>query len=153
VRLGEWPQPEDDDWDVGVSSVLSLPSYEDAELYGHAFPPMPDDRPLISYDRIPTREVELRRGSAAEAADGTALGHVTNLGATTKVRPDRRNRRPYPPPPSSCWTPAHRYTSRVSLAVRYRRRIGCRADLIESGRCSLGTKAVVRGGSYAEIAQ
>jgi hypothetical protein len=59
--------------------VLSLPSYESAELYGTAYPPMPDDRLLISYDRIPAHEVELRRGSAVEAADGTALGRVDSL--------------------------------------------------------------------------
>ena len=86
LRLGEWPPLEDDDWDVGVSSVLSAPLYEDPEYQRGAYPPLPDDRLLIAYDRIPAHEVELRGGSAVEAADGTALGHVDSFLADDQGR-------------------------------------------------------------------
>jgi hypothetical protein len=42
-------------------------------------PPRAAQRLLIAYDRIPAHEIEIRRGSAVEAADGTALGHVDSL--------------------------------------------------------------------------
>jgi sporulation protein YlmC with PRC-barrel domain len=79
LRLGEWPALEDQDWDVGVSTVLSVPDYDNPGYERVAYPPPPDDRLLIAYDRIPPHEVEIRRGSAVEAADGTDIGHVDSF--------------------------------------------------------------------------
>jgi sporulation protein YlmC with PRC-barrel domain len=79
LRLGEWPELQDHHWDVGTSSVLSLPSYYNADLGGPAYPPLADDRLLMTYDRIPAHEIELRRGSSVEAADGTVVGLVDSV--------------------------------------------------------------------------
>jgi sporulation protein YlmC with PRC-barrel domain len=79
LRLGEWPPLDDEDWDIGVSSVLSAPLYESPGYQQVAYPPLPDDRLLIAYDRIPAHEAEIRRGSPVEAADGTTLGHVDSF--------------------------------------------------------------------------
>ncbi|MGH9290649.1 MAG: PRC-barrel domain-containing protein [Acidimicrobiales bacterium] len=79
LRLGEWPPLEDEHWDVGVSSVLSAPLYDSPGYERGAYPPLPDDRLLIAYDRIPAHEVEIRRGSAVEAANGAVLGHVDSF--------------------------------------------------------------------------
>jgi hypothetical protein len=80
VRLGEWPTLDEDDWDVGVSTILSAPFYDadGFELVTTAAP-QDDDRLLMAYDRIPAHEVEMRRGSAVEAADGGPLGHVDSF--------------------------------------------------------------------------
>ena len=65
------PVPLDDsDWDVGVQEVFALPYYPTYDLE-----PAPVDSGVI-YDRIPKHEVEIRRASAVESADGHHLGHV-----------------------------------------------------------------------------
>jgi hypothetical protein len=80
VRIGEWPTLAEDDWQVGVSSVLSAPFLDgDGFELTTTAAPAADDRLLMAYDRIPAHEVEVRRGSAVEAADGTFLGHVDSF--------------------------------------------------------------------------
>jgi hypothetical protein len=80
VRIGEWPTLDEDDWQVGVSSVLSAPFLDgDGFELTTTAAPAADDRLLMAYDRIPAHEVEVRRGSAVEAADGTFLGHVDSF--------------------------------------------------------------------------
>ncbi len=80
VRIGEWPTLDEDDWEVGVSSVLSAPFLDgDGFELTTTAAPVADDRMLMAYDRIPAHEVEMRRGSAVEAADGTFLGHVDSF--------------------------------------------------------------------------
>jgi hypothetical protein len=80
VRIGEWPTLDEDDWEVGVSSVLSAPFFDgDGFELTTTAAPAADDRLLMAYDRIPAHEVEMRRGSAVEAADGTLLGHVDSF--------------------------------------------------------------------------
>jgi sporulation protein YlmC with PRC-barrel domain len=61
---------EDPDWDVGIQEVFALPYYTAYD---------PDPIPLdyaVNYDRIPKHEVEIRRASAVESADGHHLGNV-----------------------------------------------------------------------------
>ena len=70
LRLGE-AAVDDPQWDVGVSQVLAMPYYEAGYSPGNYL----EDTGMI-YDRIPKGEVEIRRASAVESADGHHLGHV-----------------------------------------------------------------------------
>jgi sporulation protein YlmC with PRC-barrel domain len=80
VRLGEWPTLDEDDWEIGVSTILSAPFFDgDGFELTTTAAPAADDRMLMAYDRIPAHEVEMQRGSAVEAADGTFLGHVDSF--------------------------------------------------------------------------
>ena len=69
LRLDGFPV-EDPDWDVGVEEVLALPYYSSYDLE-----PTPVDY-AARYDRVPKGEVEIRRASAVESADGHHLGDV-----------------------------------------------------------------------------
>ncbi len=69
LRLDGFPV-DDPDWDVGVEEVLALPYYP---AYG--LEPTPVDY-AVSYDRVPKGEVEIRRASEVDSADGHRLGHV-----------------------------------------------------------------------------
>jgi hypothetical protein len=67
-RLDEFPV-EDPDWDVGIQDVLALP------YYTYDLEPAPVALAL-GYDRIPKNEIEIRRASNVESADGHHLGYV-----------------------------------------------------------------------------
>ncbi len=69
LRLDGFPV-DDPDWDVGIEEVMALPHYTEYDLE-----PQPDDY-AVTYDRIPKREVEIRRASAVDSAGGHRLGHV-----------------------------------------------------------------------------
>ena len=69
LRLDGFPV-DDPDWDVGIEEVLALPYYPSYDL--QATPPDFAAR----YDRVPKGEVEIRRASAVESADGHHLGDV-----------------------------------------------------------------------------
>src|SRR4051812_42112543 len=64
----------DPDWDVGTEDVLALPVYQELDGMGSAIDP--DPHVVVSYDRIPKNEVEIRRSSAVFSTDGHHLGHV-----------------------------------------------------------------------------
>jgi len=74
VRLGEVPV-EDPDWDVGIEDPLVLPSGTEMGPFGAGTVDI-DPHVMISYDRIPMGEVEIRRASSVTSADGHYLGHV-----------------------------------------------------------------------------
>ncbi len=69
VRLVGFPV-DDPDRDVGIEKVLALPysTAYDLEL-------APVDY-AVTYDLLPKREVEIRRASDVDSADGHRLGHV-----------------------------------------------------------------------------
>lgn len=69
LRLDGFPV-DDPDWDVGIEEVLSLPYYSSYDL-----DPAPVDY-AARYDRVPKGEVEIRRASSVESADGRYLGDV-----------------------------------------------------------------------------
>jgi sporulation protein YlmC with PRC-barrel domain len=69
LRLGEFPV-DDPDWDVGVEEVLALPYYPSAELEPSRL------QFAVAYDRVPKGEIEIRRASAVDSADGHRLGAV-----------------------------------------------------------------------------
>lgn len=69
LRLDGFPV-DDPDWDIGVEEVLALPYYP---AYG--LEPTPVDY-AVSFDRVPKGEVEIRRASEVDSADGHRLGHV-----------------------------------------------------------------------------
>src|SRR3954447_26831068 len=73
VRAGE-RIVADPDWDVGTEDVLALPLYQELDGMGTAIDP--DPHVVVSYDRIPKNEVEIRRSSAVISTDGHHLGHV-----------------------------------------------------------------------------
>ena len=73
VRAGELVVT-DPDWDVGAQDVLALPIYQELNGMGAAIDP--DPHVMVSYDRIPKHEVEIRRSSAVISTDGHQLGHV-----------------------------------------------------------------------------
>ena len=72
VRAGELVVT-DPDWDIGAQDVLALPVYQELEGMTAIDP---DPHVMVSYDRIPKHEVEIRRSSAVISADGHRLGHV-----------------------------------------------------------------------------
>ena len=74
VRLGEVPV-EDPDWDVGIDEPLVLPSPTGMGDFGTGGVDF-DPHVMLSYDRIPMGEVEIRRASSVTSADGHHLGHV-----------------------------------------------------------------------------
>jgi uncharacterized protein YrrD len=69
LRLDGFPV-DDPDWDIGIEEVLALPYYPSYDLQ-----PTPPDY-AARYDRVPKGEVEIRRTSAVESADGHQLGDV-----------------------------------------------------------------------------
>jgi sporulation protein YlmC with PRC-barrel domain len=69
LRLDGFPV-DDPEWDVGVEEVLALPYYPWYDLE-----PAPIDY-VSTYDRVPKGEVEIRRASAVDSADGQHLGDV-----------------------------------------------------------------------------
>jgi sporulation protein YlmC with PRC-barrel domain len=73
VRAGELIVA-DPDWDIGTQDVLALPLYQELDGMGTAIDP--DPHLMVSYDRIPKHEVEIRRSSAVISTDGHHLGHV-----------------------------------------------------------------------------
>ena len=69
LRLDGFPV-DDPDWDVGVEEVLAFPYYPSYDLA-----PAPVDY-AARYDRVPKGEVEIRRASAVQSADGQHVGDV-----------------------------------------------------------------------------
>ena len=74
LRLGEVPV-EDPDWDVGIEDPLALPPPTGMGTFGAGGVDI-DPHVMLSYDRIPMGEVEIRRASSVTSADGHHLGHV-----------------------------------------------------------------------------
>jgi sporulation protein YlmC with PRC-barrel domain len=74
LRLGEVPV-EDPDWQVGVEEPLVLPSPTGMDAFPAGGVDI-DPHMMVSYDRIPMGEVEIRRASGVTSADGHDLGHV-----------------------------------------------------------------------------
>jgi sporulation protein YlmC with PRC-barrel domain len=74
LRLGEVPV-EDPDWDVGIEQPLAIPPSTGMDTLGVA-PIDFDSHVVLSYDRVPMGEVEIRRASSVSSADGHHLGHV-----------------------------------------------------------------------------
>ena len=70
LRVGAFPA-DDPDWDVGIQEVFALPYFpmDDVATVGPA-------DVVSTYDRIPRNEVEIRRASPVDSADGRRLGHV-----------------------------------------------------------------------------
>ncbi len=76
VRLGEVPV-EDPDWDVGIEQPLALPPSTGMGAFGVGAGAVDvDPHVMLSYDRIPMGEVEIRRASSVTSADDHHLGHV-----------------------------------------------------------------------------
>jgi sporulation protein YlmC with PRC-barrel domain len=75
LRTGELPT-DDPDWDVGIEDVLAMPYYTapDVGVY-----PALDEPYVMTYDRVPKGEVEIRRASAVVSADDEQLGEVEAL--------------------------------------------------------------------------
>jgi sporulation protein YlmC with PRC-barrel domain len=74
LRLGEVPV-EDPDWDVGIEEPLALPPPTGMGAFDTGSMDI-DPHVMLSYDRIPMGEVEIRRASSVTSADGHHLGHV-----------------------------------------------------------------------------
>jgi sporulation protein YlmC with PRC-barrel domain len=75
VRTGTLPR-DDPDWDVGVEDVLAMPysTSPDIGVYASLEEPY-----MLTYDRIPRGEAEIRRASAVVSADDQHLGTVEAL--------------------------------------------------------------------------
>jgi sporulation protein YlmC with PRC-barrel domain len=72
LRLGEQPV-EDPDWEIGVTTVLAMPTYGSAGLDAD----MPfDDHVELAYDRVPRGTVELAHDACVVDADGRRVGRV-----------------------------------------------------------------------------
>ena len=86
LPLDELPEGSQE-WDVGVEDVMVVPNYEAAELGVYAVEADPSVG--VAYDRVPKGEVEIRRTSGVQSADGHHLGDVVAFlvdgGAITDV--------------------------------------------------------------------
>src|SRR4051812_42996432 len=74
LRLGEVPV-EDPNWEVGIEDPLVLPPATGMSPFGGATMDI-DPHVMVSYDRIPLGEVEIRRASSVTSSDRHHLGHV-----------------------------------------------------------------------------
>ncbi len=75
LRTGELPT-DDPDWDVGIEDVLAMPYYTTPDMGVY---PTLDEPYVMTYDRVPKGEVEIRRASAVVSADDEQLGEVEAL--------------------------------------------------------------------------
>ena len=75
VRTGELPH-DDPDWDVGIEDVLAMPYYTTPDVGVY---PAFDEPYMMTYDRVPKGEAEIRRASAVVSADDEHLGTVEAL--------------------------------------------------------------------------
>jgi sporulation protein YlmC with PRC-barrel domain len=75
LRIGELPR-DDPDWDVGVEDVLAMPYYTTPDMGMY---PSADEPYIMTYDRVPKGEAEIRRASAVVSADDHQLGTVEAL--------------------------------------------------------------------------
>jgi sporulation protein YlmC with PRC-barrel domain len=73
---GELPEA-DSDWDVGIEDVFAMPT-SGADQFGDYVGELSSDVGM-TYDRVPKGEVELRRASGIETADGHHVGHIEGL--------------------------------------------------------------------------
>ena len=64
-------------WDVGVEDMQAMPQYS-AGFIGEVGPDLAEDV-LITYDRVPKGEVELRHASAVYSADEHHMGSVEGV--------------------------------------------------------------------------
>jgi sporulation protein YlmC with PRC-barrel domain len=81
VRLGERPT-RDGDSDVGIEDEFALPPAEllGAGAMGIGMEPIDvDPHVTVSFDRVPTGTVEIRRDSAVTSSDGHQVGHVVGF--------------------------------------------------------------------------
>lgn len=73
LRLGE-RLPDDPDWDVGIETVLTI---DQSTGYGGFDGAIGYDQSYgVTYHRVPSGEVEIRRHSQVTSADDEHLGHV-----------------------------------------------------------------------------
>jgi sporulation protein YlmC with PRC-barrel domain len=75
LRIDELPR-DDPDWDVGVEDVLAMPYYTTPDM---AMYPSADEPYIMTYDRVPKGESEIRRASVVVSADDHQLGTVEAL--------------------------------------------------------------------------
>jgi sporulation protein YlmC with PRC-barrel domain len=76
VRLGEQRKKEPG-WDVGVEDVQTFPSYQPAAFGDYGGDLSPDV--VVTFDRVPKGEIELRHASAVYSADRHHVGQVAGL--------------------------------------------------------------------------
>jgi sporulation protein YlmC with PRC-barrel domain len=77
LRRGEMP-PQDPDWEVGIENAYALPYFTAGDGFGAA-PADGDPHVVVSYDRVPKGDVEIRRASRVTSSDGHVVGHVDGL--------------------------------------------------------------------------
>ena len=77
LRSGETADQAEGDWDVGVEDVQALTQYS-ASFIGEVGPDLAQDA-LITYDRVPKGEVELRHASAVYSADEHHMGSIDGV--------------------------------------------------------------------------
>jgi sporulation protein YlmC with PRC-barrel domain len=75
LRTGELPR-DDPDWDIGVEDVLAMPYYTSPDIGVY---PSLEESYMLTYDRVPKGEAEIRRSSAVVSADDQHLGTVEAL--------------------------------------------------------------------------
>jgi sporulation protein YlmC with PRC-barrel domain len=75
LRTGQLPR-DDPEWDIGVEDVLAMPYYTSPDVGVY---PALEEPYMLTYDRVPKGEAEIRRSSAVVSADGHDLGTVEAL--------------------------------------------------------------------------
>ena len=79
LQVGEPPseaQPDDPDWDVGVRDVSWMPQSDTGAMIDY---PESEPEMMMTYDRVPKGEVEIRRSTPVATADGDDAGRLVGL--------------------------------------------------------------------------
>jgi sporulation protein YlmC with PRC-barrel domain len=77
LRRSDEAADQDEGWDIGVEDMQPMTQYS-AGIIGEVGPDLTQDV-LITYDRVPKGEVELRHASAVYSADEHHLGSVDGV--------------------------------------------------------------------------
>ena len=84
LRLGEVPA-EDPDWDVGIEEPLGLPPSPGMDAFGVGGVDI-DPHVMLTYDRVPMGEVEIRRASSVTWRTGITSAMSTGSSSTASSR-------------------------------------------------------------------
>ena len=77
VRMGEVPSLDGDADQVGIEDVVTVPTpqYGSFEMYPAGY----DTHVVVTYDRVPKGDVEVRKDSDIWSADGERIGHLDGV--------------------------------------------------------------------------
>lgn len=79
LEVGESPseaQPDDPNWDVGVREVSWMPQSDTGAMIGY---PESEPEMMMTYDRVPKGEIEIRHTTLVSTAEGDDAGRLVGV--------------------------------------------------------------------------